>query len=111
MVLQALCPSNNCLYTKSKFTMFRPLKGELGYKLSRSKWINSDSSSSGFFIVEFTKFLDGSFKSTFFHLSMADNVIAFRCSSVIYPHQLLLPSLFQNSLSTFSIETVGGIPL
>ena len=39
-----------------------------------------------------------------FHLSMADNVIAFRCSSVIYPHLLLSPSHFQNSLSTFSIE-------
>ena len=47
----------------------------------------------------------------FFHLSMADNVIAFRCSSVIYPHLLLSPSHFQNSLSTFSIERVNGMPL
>ena len=47
----------------------------------------------------------------FFHLSMADNVIAFRCSSVIYPHLLLSPSHFQNSLFTFSIERVNGIPL
>ena len=35
---------------------------------------------------------------------MADNVIAFRCSSVIYPHLLLSPSHFQNSLSMFSTE-------
>ena len=42
---------------------------------------------------------------------MADNIIAFRCSSVIYPHLLLSPSHFQNSLSTFSIERVNGIPL
>ena len=47
----------------------------------------------------------------FFHLSMADNVITFRCPSVIYPHLLLSPSHFQNSLSTFSIGRVNGIPL
>ena len=34
-----------------------------------------------------------------------------RCSSVIYPHPLLSPSHFQNSLSTFSTERVNGIPL
>ena len=33
------------------------------------------------------------------------------CSTVIYPHLLLSPSHFQNSLSTFSIERVNGIPL
>ena len=38
MVLQALCPSSNCLYTKSKSTMLWPLKGEVGYKLFRSKF-------------------------------------------------------------------------
>ena len=43
--------------------------------------------------------------------SAADNVIAFRCSFVIYPNLLLSPSHFQNSLSTFSIERVNGIPL
>ena len=42
---------------------------------------------------------------------MADNVIAFQCSSVIYPHLLLSSSHFQNSLSAFSIERVNGIPL
>ena len=47
----------------------------------------------------------------FSHLSMADNVIAFRCSSVIYPYLLLSPSHFQKSLSTFSIERVNGITL
>ena len=38
VVLQALCPSSNCLYTKSKSTMLGPLKGEVGYELSASKW-------------------------------------------------------------------------
>ena len=47
----------------------------------------------------------------FFHLSVADKVIAFRCSSVIYPHLLLSPYHFLNSLSTFSIERVNGTPL
>ena len=47
----------------------------------------------------------------FLHLSMADNVIAFRCSSVIYPRLLVSPSHFQYSLSIFSIEIVNGIPL
>ena len=77
------------------------------------------------FIIKLTLFLDGSFKAMFtperhctvivlvcfFHLSMADNVIASRCSAVIYPHLLLSPSHFQNSLSTFSIERVNGVPL
>ena len=42
---------------------------------------------------------------------MADNVIACRCSSVIYSNLPLSPSHFQNSLSTFSIERVNEIPL
>ena len=42
---------------------------------------------------------------------MADNVIAFRCSSGIYPHLLLSPFHFQNSLSTFSIERGNGISI
>ena len=42
---------------------------------------------------------------------MADNVITFRHSSVIYPHLLLSPSHFQNSLPTFSIERINGTPL
>ena len=50
VVLQALCPSSNCLYTKSKSTMLGLLKSELRYKLSTSKWSNSDSSSSGFLL-------------------------------------------------------------
>ena len=44
----------------------------------------------------------------FFHLSMSDNVIAFRCSSIIYPSLMLSPSYFQNSLSMFSVERVNG---
>ena len=42
---------------------------------------------------------------------MADIVIAFRCSSVMYPHLMITPSHFQNSLFTFSIETGNGMPL
>ena len=39
---------------------------------------------------------------------MADNVIAFRCPSVICPNLMLSSSHIQNSLSTFSIERVNG---
>ena len=55
VVLQALCSSSNCLYTKSKSTILQPLKGELRYELSRSKWSNSDSSSSGFLFSNWLK--------------------------------------------------------
>ena len=106
MVLQALCPSSNCLYTK----LSQPLKGELGYELSRSKWSNSNSSSSGLLLSNWLPSLMVLLNRPFFHLSMAGNVIAFRCSSVIYPRLLLSPCHFQNSLSTFSTERVNGIP-
>ena len=76
-VLQALHPSSNRLYTKSKSMILRPLKGESGYELSTSK---------------LSTFFDGYFKSIVSHLSIADNVIAFRYSSVIYPHLMLSPS-------------------
>ena len=42
---------------------------------------------------------------------MAENNIAFRCSSVVYPNPMFSPSHFQNSLSTLSIERVNGMPL
>ena len=45
----------------------------------------------------------------FFHLSIADNVIAFRCSSVKYSHLLLSPFHFQSSLSTFAIKRVASL--
>ena len=48
VVLQALCPSSNCLYMKSISTVLWPLEGGVGYELFTSKWSNSDSSSSGF---------------------------------------------------------------
>ena len=51
VVLQVLCHSSNFLYMKSKSAMLRPLKGEVGYELAASKWSNSDSSSSGFYII------------------------------------------------------------
>ena len=38
---------------------------------------------------------------------MADNVIAFRFSSVLYPNLLLPLSHFQNSLSTFSVDGIA----
>ena len=45
---------------------------------------------------------------------MADNVIAFRCSSVIHvytPVYCFQYLIFQNSVSTFSIARVNGIAL
>ena len=42
---------------------------------------------------------------------MADNAVACRSSSVMYPHLPLSPYHFRNSLSTFSIERVNEIPL
>ena len=48
----------------------------------------------------------------FFYLSMAVNVIAFHVHLLYYnPHLMLSPSHFQNSLSTFSMERVNGMPL
>ena len=86
-------------------------KGEVGYEFSTSKWSNSDSSSSVYLLSNWLNSLMVLLNRPFSRLSMPDNVIAFRCSSVIYPHLLLSPSHFQNSLSTFSIERVNGIPL
>ena len=40
---------------------------------------------------------------------MADNVIAFQCSFVLYPHLLLSPLHFQYFLSKFSTERVNPI--
>ena len=111
MVLQSLCPSSNCLYTKSKSTMLGPLNGELGYELSRSKRSTSDSSSSGSLLSNWLDSLMVLLNRPFYHLSMADNVVAFWCSSVIYPHLLLSPCHFRNSLPTFSIEKINRIPL
>ena len=108
MVLQALCPLSNCLYTKSKSRMLRPLEGEAGYGLFTSKWSNSDSNSFGFLLSNCLNSLMVLLNRPFFHLSMADNVIVFQWSSVIYPHLLLSPSHFQNSSSTFSIDTSLG---
>ena len=62
------------------------------------------------FYCQLTLFLHGSFDLSSIS-TIADNVIAFRCPSVIYPHLLLSPSHFRNSLFMFSIERVNGIPL
>ena len=108
VILQALCPSSNRLYTKSKSMMLWSLKGEVGHELSTSKWSNSDSSSSGFLLSNWFHFLMVLLNRPFSHLFMADNVIiAFRCLFGIYPHLLVSPSHLQNSLSTFSIERVN----
>ena len=52
--------------------------------------------------------LYGSFKSISF-----PSLHGWQCYyiSIEYPHLLLSPSHFQNSLSTFSVERVNGIPL
>ena len=103
VVLQGICPSSNSSYTKSKSTMLRSLKGEVGYELAAS---NSDLASSGFLLSNWLNSLMVLSSRPFFHPSMADNVIVFRCSSVIYPRLLLSPCHFQNPL-----ERVNGIPL
>ena len=100
------------VYTRNllKSTMLRPLKGEVGYKLAASKWSKTPAQAPLAFNCQIDlMFL---FKvDRFFHPSMADNAIACRSSSVMYPHLPLSPSHFQNSLSTFSIERFNEIPL
>ena len=112
MVLEALCPSSNLLYTKSNSMILRPLKGQLGYELFRSKWSNSDSNSdsnsSGFLLSNSWMAL---LNRPCFHLSMADNVIAFQCSSVIYPIYSFRFLISKTLCSMFSIKRVNGIPL
>ena len=49
-------------------------------------------SSSGFLLSNLLYSLMALLCRPFFHPSMADNIIVFRCSSVIYPHLLLSPS-------------------
>ena len=90
--------------------MLRPLKGEVGYKLAASKWSKTPARAP----LDFNCQIDLMFffkVDRFLHPSMADNVIACRCSSVIYPHLPFSPSHFQNSFSTFLIERVNEIPL
>ena len=112
MVLHGLCPSSNCLHTKSKSTMLRPLKGEVGYELSTHQNGQTPTQVPLAFYYRFDLIPWWFFQvDRFFYSSMADNVIAFRCSSVIYLHLVLSPFHFQNSLSKFSIERVDGIPL
>ena len=93
-----------------KSTMLRPLKGEVGYKLAASKWSKTPAQAPLAFNCQ-TDLMSYFKVDRFLHPSMADNVIACRCSSVIYPHLPLSPSHFQNSLSTFSIMRVNEIPL
>ena len=81
VVLQALHPSSKCLYTKSKSTTLRPLKGEVGYELFTSKLSNSD---------------------------MADNFIAYRCSSFIHLHLILSSSHFQSLCLSFQWRGLMG---
>ena len=100
------------VYTRNllKSTMLRPLKGEVGYKLAASKWSKTPAQAPLWLNCEIDLMV--LFKvDCLFHTSMADNVIACRSSSVIYPNLPLSPSHFQNSLSSFSIERVNEIPL
>ena len=86
VVLQGLCPSS-IVYTRNilKSTMLRPLKGEVGYKLSASKWSKIPAQAPLAFNCQID--LMFFFKVyRFLHPSIANNVIACRCSSVIYPH-------------------------
>ena len=108
MVLQALHPSTNCRRTKPKSTILQPLKGETGFELFTSKFSNFESSFSAFlrseYLLSFTVLLNLPF-------FMTDNVLVFRCLSVIYPHLMRSPWQCQNSLSTFSIERINGMTL
>ena len=90
--------------------MLQPLKGEVGYKLAASKWSKTPTQASLAFNCQIDLMV--LFKvDRFFHPSMADNVIACRSSSVIYPNLPFSPSHFQNSMSSLSIERVNEIPL
>ena len=90
--------------------MLQPLKGEVGYKLAASKWSKTPTQAPLASICQIDLMV--LFKvDRFFHPSMADNIIACRSSSVIYPNLPLLPSHLQTSLFSFSIERVNEIPL
>ena len=88
------------------FTLLKYVKSQRNYGFLITKELIF-----GFQILDLKDHFSASLSWPFFHPSIADNVIALQCSSVIYPHLLLSPSHFQNSLSTFSIERVNGIPL
>ena len=94
-----------------KSTMLRPMKGEVGYKLTASKWSKTPAQAPLAFNCQIDSMFFLKKVDRFLHPSMADYVIACRCSSVIYPHLPLSLSHFQNSLSTFSIERVNEIPI
>ena len=90
--------------------MLQPLKGEVGYKLAASKLSKTPTQAPLAFNCQIDLMVLSKV-DRFFHPSMADNVIACRSSSVIYPNLPLSPSHFQNSLSLSSIERVNEIPL
>ena len=100
------------VYTRNllESTKLRPLKSEVGYKLAASEWSKTQAQAPLAFNCQ-TDLMFLLKVDRFLHPSMADNVIAYRCSSVIYPQLPLSPSHFQNSLSMFSIERVNEIPL
>ena len=70
------------VYTRNllKSTMLQPLKGEVGYKLAASKWLKTPTQAPLAFNCQIDLMV--LFKvNSFFHPSMADNVIA--CRSII----------------------------
>ena len=91
--------------------MLRPLKGEAGYKLAASKLSKTPARAP----LDFNCQIDLMFffkVDRFLHPSMADNVIACRCSSIIYHHLYRFHHLISKApLSTFLIERVNEIPL
>ena len=93
MVLPGLCPSSNCLYTKSKFTMLRPLKGEVGYELAASK--NSDLSSSGFLQQQFKNVV---------------HVICELINTVVMPFGCIYWWFVYNVIKNMNMQTMINLP-
>ena len=64
VVLQASHHSTNCWYTKPKWTILQPLKGEIGFELIISKFSNFWIKLLCIFKIRVPPFLHGSFKFT-----------------------------------------------
>ena len=112
VVLKTLHPSSNCLYTKSKSTILRPLKDEDEYKLSTSKLSNSDLSSAGFSLLKCLSLSLMVLLNRLFFPSLH----GWQCSclpmfSCYIPPSNAFTFAFPSTFSTFSIERVDGMLL